>query len=148
MSEPIEAQVGTPANAIAQGVGEQQVVTGEFKRGTLEISEVREATAAPWTPLAGAVSPLLKIVAELQARIDLLEKRIDALEFDSAVDANPKPTEPVVNQVQPPTALVPKNQVHYDLCDECGQAHDGTGRFMDQRGKLIAKSKVKKCSQP
>ncbi len=60
------------------------------------------------------------------------------------------PTEvsaPVVNQVTPPASLVPKKMIHYDVCQECNQVHDGTGRFMDQRGKLIAKSKVKKCSQ-
>ena len=115
-----------------------------------EQKPVNEVIAGP-TP-----SPVVEnVVVPASDPINPFEMRLSALEARVAILEKPPvpyglelpPAGIPVNQVTPPTgALVPKG-IHYRdaVCDECQQVHDGTGRTMDTRGKLI--KNPKKCSQ-
>jgi hypothetical protein len=99
-----------------------------------------------------ALDRLSNRIDSLEARIRDLENQpvavVPAPESEQVYAVVPSQVDPVppVNVVPPTGPLVVKG-IHYKdaVCDECGQVHDGTGRVMDTRGKLI--QNPKKCSQ-
>ena len=96
-------------------------------------------------PQPGLVEQLLARVISLESRVDALEKPSEPEQVYAVVPPQVDPAPPV--NVVPPTGPLVVKGIHYKdaVCDECGQVHDGTGRVMDTRGKLIRNPK--KCSQ-
>jgi hypothetical protein len=83
------------------------------------------------------------LVLQLLARVAALETRVDALEKPLSPGLVEQLYTAPVNQVIPPTGALVVKGIHYRdaVCDECQQVHDGTGRTMDTRGKLIKNPK-------
>ena len=101
--------------------------------------------------LWSTIESLEKWVHNLENRVDVLERpylrpaqnnALPSFNYPSPGPAAPPP----VNVVPPTGALIPKG-VSYadDICDTCGRVHDGTGRYMDARGKLTKDQNHRTC---
>ena len=112
----------------------------------------------PTTPETPDLQALWSTIESLEKWVHNLENRVDVLErpylrpaqnnaLPSFNYPSPGPAAPPPVNVVPPTgALIPKG-VSYadDICDTCGRVHDGTGRYMDARGKLTKDQNHRTC---
>ena len=158
-SEPPDSNKADQAAKIIASTEANLSTVGSTGRFTGAIPETDAEYAGVGTPAAPEIpnfQALWSTIESLEKWVHNLENRVDVLERPLYLKGEPQPqfnypsprpaAPPPVNVVPPTGALIPKG-VSYadDICDTCGRVHDGTGRYMDARGKLTKDQNHRTC---